>query len=309
MQEETPCKTLGTAGPRMLPGCAWNIPGTVTLDTNVFLAVLVAALLHAAWNSLIKVGSDPFSTICVATLTQAAIAVPVLVLVPAPAADAIPWIVASAVIHTGYKVFLANAYDNADLSQAYPLARGTAPIAVFLVTALLFGAVFSHVETVAVLSISTGVVLMAFKGQYGRPMSRRSIGYVTGTAILIASYTVVDGVGARVAGTPSGYIMWMVIGDAVGMLAFAVLVKGRSVVPSLFPVWRIGLGSGAMSLGSYWIAVWAFTVAPIALVAALRETSILFATVIAALLIREPVGVWRWISIGFIVVGVVLMRL
>lgn len=275
----------------------------------MFLAVLVAALLHAGWNSMVKAGSDPFSTICVATLAQAAIAVPVLVFVPAPAADAIPWIVASAVIHTGYKVFLANAYDNADLSQAYPLARGTAPIAVFLVTVLFFGAVFNHVETVAVLSISTGVVLMAFKGQYGRTMNRRAFGYVIGTAILIASYTIVDGIGARIAGTPSGYIMWMVIGDAVGIFVFAALVRGRSAVPSLFPVWRIGVGSGAMSLGSYWIAVWAFTIAPIALVAALRETSILFAALIAAFLIREPVGVWRWISIGLIVTGVVLMRL
>ena len=279
------------------------------MDPNVFLAVLVAALLHAGWNSLVKVGSDPFSTICVATLAQAAIAVPVLVLVPAPAVDAIPWIVASAVIHTGYKVFLVNAYENADLSQAYPLARGTAPIAVFLVTVIFLGAVFNQVETVAVLSISTGVVLMAFKGQYGRPMNRRSFGYVIGTAVLIASYTVVDGVGARIAGTPSGYIMWMVIGDAIGMLAFAVLVGGRSAVPALLPVWRTGLGSGAMSLVSYWIAVWAFTIAPIALVAALRETSILFATFIAAFLIREPVGAWRWISIGLIVTGVVLMRL
>ncbi len=279
------------------------------MDTNVFLAVLVAALLHAGWNSLVKVGSDPFSTICVATLAQAAIAVPVLVLVPAPAVDAIPWIVASAVIHTGYKVFLVNAYENADLSQAYPLARGTAPIAVFLVTVIFLGAVFNQVETVAVLSISTGVVLMAFKGQYGRPMKRRSFGYVIGTAVLIASYTVVDGVGARIAGTPSGYIMWMVIGDAIGMLAFAVLVGGRSAIPALLPVWRTGLGSGAMSLVSYWIAVWAFTIAPIALVAALRETSILFATFIAAFLIREPVGAWRWISIGLIVTGVVLMRI
>ena len=279
------------------------------MDMNGFLAVLVAALLHAGWNSLVKVGSDPFSTICVATLAQAAIAVPVLIFVPAPAADAVPWIVASAVIHTGYKVFLANAYDNADLSQAYPLARGTAPIAVFLVTVLFLGAVFSHVETVAVVTISTGVVLMAFKGQYGRPMSRRSFGYVIGTAVLIASYTVVDGVGARIAGTPSGYIMWMVIGDAIGLSAFAVLVRGRSAVPGLLPAWRTGLGTGAMSLGSYWIAVWAFTIAPIALVAALRETSILFATVIAAFLIREPVGIWRWISIGLIVIGVILMRL
>ena len=296
-------------GPRMLPGRVRITPETAALDTNVFLAVLVAALLHAGWNSLVKVGSDPFSTICVTTLVQVAIAVPVLVFVPVPAVDAIPWIVASAVIHTCYKVFLANAYDNADLSQAYPLARGTAPIAVFLVTVLFFGAAFDHFETVAILSISTGVVLLAFKGQYGRPMNRRSAGYVIGTAVMIASYTVVDGIGARIAGTASGYIMWMVIGDGIGLLAFASLVRGRSAVPALLPVWRTGFASGAMSLGSYWIAVWAFTVAPIALVAALRETSILFATVIAAFLIREPVGAWRWFSIGLIVIGVVLMRL
>lgn len=278
------------------------------MDTTVFAAVLFAALLHAGWNAAVKVGLDRFSSILLLAIVQAAIALPLLPFVPLPAPEGWWWIGAAALLHAGYKLFLIQAYAHADLSQAYPLARGTAPLIVFVVSVLFLGVVFTSLQIAAIVAISAGILVMAFKGSDTGRMQGKALFYAIGTAGFTASYTLMDGVGARVAGTPSGFILWMVIGDAMVMVAFAVAARGRGVFRALVPAWKTGLAAGAMSLGSYWIAVWAFTQAPIALVAALRESSILFAILIAAFVMREPVSRWRWTSVLLIAGGVVLTR-
>lgn len=278
------------------------------METNVFAAVLFAALLHAGWNAAVKVGLDRFSSILLLAIVQAAIALPLLPFVPLPAPEGWWWIGAAALLHAGYKLFLIQAYAHADLSQAYPLARGTAPLIVSVVSVLFLGVVFTGLQIAAIIAISAGILVMAFKGSDTGRMKGKALFYAIGTAGFTASYTLMDGVGARVAGTPSGFILWMVIGDAMVMVAFAVATRGRGVFRALVPAWTTGLAAGAMSLGSYWIAVWAFTQAPIALVAALRESSILFAILIAAFVMREPVSRWRWASALLIAGGVVLTR-
>lgn len=278
------------------------------METSVFAAVLFAALLHAGWNAAVKVGLDRFSSILLLAIVQAAIALPLLPFVPLPAPEGWWWIGAAALLHAGYKLFLIQAYAHADLSQAYPLARGTAPLIVSVVSVLFLGVVFTSLQIAAIVAISAGILVMAFKGSDTGRMKGKALFYAIGTAGFTASYTLMDGVGARVAGTPSGFILWMVIGDAMVMVAFAVATRGRGVFRALVPAWKTGLAAGAMSLGSYWIAVWAFTQAPIALVAALRESSILFAILIAALVMREPVSRWRWASALLIAGGVVLTR-
>lgn len=124
-----------------------------------------------------------------------------------------------------------------------------------------------------------------------------------------ASYTLVDGIGARASGTASGFTMWMFAADGVVMVVYAVATRGRDIFADLVPAWRSGLVAGGLSLGSYWIAIWAFTLAPIALVAALRESSVLFAMLIATVLLQEEAGRWRWAASALILVGIVLMRL
>ena len=278
------------------------------MDTHVFLAVLAAALLHAGWNSVVKVGLDRFSTVLLLALVQAAIAIPALLLVPSPAPASWPWIATAALLHTGYKLFLVQAYAHADLSQAYPIARGTAPLMVFFISVLFLGVAFEFSEIAAISTISLGIFLMAFGGAGGRRMQGKALFYAIGTAAFTASYTLVDGIGARLAATASGFILWMVIGDAAGMVGYALHKRGIGALSALVPAWRTGVSAGAMSLGSYWIAVWAFTKAPIALVAALRETSILFAILIAAFLIREPVSGLRWASASLIALGVAFSK-
>ncbi len=282
--------------------------GCFEVENHVFLAVLLAAFMHAGWNSLVKVGFDRVSTLLLMSLVQAAIAIPVLPFVTQPTIESWIWILASAALHIGYKVFLMQAYAHADLSQAYPLARGTAPLIVAAWSALVLGATFTPSSVAAILAISLGILLMAAKGSTLGWMRGSAVFWALGTAGFTAGYTLVDGVGARIAGTASGYILWMVIGDAIGMMTFAALTRGRAAFPAMLPAWKTGISTGAMSLGSYWIAVWAFTQAPIALVAALRESSILFATIIAALALSERVNRWRWISACFIACGVALMK-
>lgn len=279
------------------------------MDTIVFLAVLAAALMHAAWNAIVKVGLDRFSSILLLSLAQGALAALLIPFFATPLATAWPWIVASAGLHMGYKLFLIRAYQHGDLSQIYPLARGTAPLIVAMVGAFFLGEVMSWGRTAAVIAIALGVILMArgFRGSAG--LSRTALAFAIGTACFTASYTLVDGVGARIAATASGFTLWMFTLDALGMAVFALATRGPRAIAALRPALLSGTTAGALSLGAYWIAIWAFTQAPLAMVAALRETSVLFAMLIGVFILRERAGIWRWFAAGLIVAGVVLMRL
>jgi drug/metabolite transporter (DMT)-like permease len=279
------------------------------LDTAVFLAVLGAAVMHAGWNAIVKVGLDRFSSILLMSIVQGAMALCLLPFFAAPLAAAWPWLAASALLHIGYKLFLIRAYEHGDLSQVYPLARGTAPLIVALVGAIWLGESMTAGKTAAVAAIALGVIVMSRSGGSLDRLPRKALLYALGTACFTASYTLVDGVGARIAETASGYVLWMFAGDALGMTGFALATRGPGALGRLLPAWRSGIAAGGLSLGSYWIAIWAFTLAPLALVAALRETSVLFAMLIGVFLLGERANPWRWLSAGLILSGVVLMRL
>jgi drug/metabolite transporter (DMT)-like permease len=279
------------------------------VDLVVFWAVLAAAFLHASWNALIKVGLDHFLAIVLLGLVQSVIALVLLPFFPLPAAAAWPWILASAVLHAGYKLFLIKAYAHGDLSQVYPLARGTAPLIVAIIGATLLGETATLLRSLAVAMIGLGIIVMALKGGTGLArIPRIVLFYALGTAGFTAAYTLVDAVGARLSGSASGYALWMFTFDGAAMGLIALTARGKDVFMPLLRSWRSGVAGGAMSLGSYWVAIWAFTKAPVALVAALRETSVLFAMLIGLVVMHEPVGRWRWGAAGLIVSGIALMR-
>ena len=279
------------------------------MDTTVFLAVLAAALMHAAWNAIVKVGLDRFSSILLLSIVQGVLALALLPFFALPAAAAWPWIIASAALHVGYKLFLIRAYQHGDLSQVYPLARGTAPLIVALVGALFLGEGMSFGRTAAVVAIGLGVILMARGNGKGDGLTGVALAFALGTACFTAGYTLVDGVGARIAQTASGFTLWMFALDAVAMASVATVTRGGQVFAAMKPALISGSMAGALSLGAYWIAIWAFTKAPLAMVAALRETSVLFAMLIGVFFLGERAGVWRWIATALILSGVVLMRL
>jgi drug/metabolite transporter (DMT)-like permease len=280
------------------------------MDVVVIAAVLAGAVMHAGWNSLVKIGLDRFSSILLLSLAQGALSLALLWFFPVPAAAAWPWLVVSAFLHTGYRLLLVRAYAHGDLSQVYPLARGSAPLIVAVFGALVLGETIALAGILAVIAIALGVVLMSLKGgaDLGR-LPRKAIYYALATAACTAAYTLIDGIGARLSGTASGFTLWMFALDTLVILTFALVTRGGDAIRRLAPAWRNGAAAGALSLGSYWIAIWAFTVAPIALVAALRETSVLFAMLIAVALMGERAGAWRWAAAALIVTGIVLMRL
>jgi drug/metabolite transporter (DMT)-like permease len=278
------------------------------MSAPVFAAVLFAALLHAGWNALVKLGLDRFSSILFLALVQGAIALALLPFFALPAPAAWPWVLAGAALHSGYKLFLIRAYGHGDLSQVYPLARGAVPLIVTASGALFLGEGMGWPRLVAVLAIAAGIMLMARRERGAAGLTRLGLAFALGTACFTAAYTIADGVGARIAGTASGFTMWLFVLDGLLMLGWGMATRGRAVILALLPAWRRGLAAGGMSLGSYWIAIWAFTQAPLAMVAALRETSVLFAMLIAFFLLEERVGKWRWAAGALILAGIVLMR-
>lgn len=278
------------------------------MTLSVFAAVLAAALLHAGWNALVKIGLDRFSSVLSIALVVGAVAVALIPFFPPPARVAWPWVLAGSALHTGYKLFLIRAYRHGDLGAVYPIARGTAPLIVGLFSLLLIGERPGALDAVAMLAIAGGILLIAAGGGVTR-ISPSALAWALGTACFTAAYTLVDGVGARLAGTAAGFILWLFLFDGLFMLAFALATRGPSALRALVPAWRPGLAAGLMSLGSYWIVVWAFTQAPLALVAALRETSVLFAMLLGALMLKERVGPARWAAAALILAGIALMRL
>lgn len=278
------------------------------MSLSVFAAVLLAAAMHASWNALVRFATDRFASMLLLALTQGGFAILLLPFVPLPARAAWPFVALGALLHTGYKLFLIRAYAHGDLSQVYPLARGTAPLLVALAGFVFLGERLGPQAMLSVAMIGVGVVVMTGAGGTVR-LPARAILYALATAAFTAAYTLADAAGARVAGTAIGFAAWMFVVDGIAMTAYALATRGPAVLASLRPGLRNGAIAGALSLGSYAIVIWAFTKAPVAMVAALRETSVLFAVAIAALLLGERVAPRRWAAAIVIAAGVATMRL
>jgi drug/metabolite transporter (DMT)-like permease len=280
------------------------------LENFVFLAVLFAALCHAGWNALIKVGLDPLSTTTLISIGSGAVALVLLPFAGMPAAASSPWLIASVVVHLFYFAALIEAYRTGDLGQVYPIARGSAPLMTATATTFLVGEKLSLVGWAGIVALVAGVFLLSAHG--GRALAkvdRRAVGFALLTALTICAYSVVDGIGARLAGDPNAYSLSLFVGIAVVMVPYALYRDGRDVIPAMRTYWRRGFAGGALQLLSYGIAIWAMTVAPIAIVATLRETSVLFGAGIAVVVLKEPVRVVRIGAALLIVCGLVLIRL
>jgi drug/metabolite transporter (DMT)-like permease len=280
------------------------------MQNAVFLAVLFAAACHAGWNALIKVGLDPLSTTTLISLGSGVVALILVPFVGTPAMAAWPWLIGSIAIHLVYFASLIESYRTGDLGQVYPIARGAAPLMTAVATTIFIDERLSTVGWTGILALVAGVLLLSARG--GRELAqidRRAIGFALFTAMTICAYSVVDGVGARLAANPNAYSLWLFIGIAVVMLPYALYRDGPDVIPAMQRFWRRGFAGGALQVLSYGIAIWAMTVAPIAVVATLRETSVLFGAVIAVVVLKEPLRAVRVVAACMIVCGLVLIRL
>ena len=280
------------------------------METFVFVAVLFAAACHAGWNALIKVGLDPLSTTTLISVGSGIVALAFSPFVGAPAWAAWPWLVASVVIHLVYFASLIESYRTGDLGQVYPIARGSAPLMTAAATSIFVGEKLSALGWIGIVALVAGVLLLSARGgRHLAEIDRRAIGFALFTALTICAYSVVDGIGARLSVNPNGYSVWLFVGIAVVMVPYALYRDGRDVIPAMQRFWLRGFAGGALQVLSYGIAIWAMTVAPIAIVATLRETSVLFGAAIAVVVLKEPLRAGRVIAACLIVCGLVLIRL
>ena len=269
--------------------------------------VLFSAILHASWNALGKSIRDPMISAGLIGVAYFFIGGTAALFLPLPDPASWPFVVVSVAIQTVYLLFLMTSYEKGDMGRIYPIARGVAPLLVVLVSMTLLSENLGWLQLagIAVLCSSLGVFMISG----GRVQSRSTVGLAIVTGILIAGYTLVDGVGVRVAGNPISYAMWLFLlqGPLIPLLGFA--QRGRIYAGQLCRHLPIGLLGGLLSLVAYAVVVWAQSQAPMAEVAALRETSIIFAALIGAVIFKEKLGVARTSAAFTMVGGIVLIQL
>ncbi len=271
--------------------------------------VLASAVLHAIWNALAHEIRDKLVGFVLINLAFTGCAAVLVCLTPMPDAAAWPYIVVSATLEVVYQVLLLQAYRLGDFGQMYPLARGTSPWLVALVSATLLGRSLPATEAAGVIVISVGLTGLAFADGVPGRAQLPAIAAALGTGVMIASYTIVDGTGVRHSGTVIGYIAWMFLlqGPVLPLVAWG--LRGRSLIPAMRPAWRQGLTGGVLSLVAYGLVVWAQSRGSLATIAALRETSIVIAALIGALVFRERFGLLRMSASATVLAGIAVLEL
>lgn len=278
------------------------------MTLTVFLVVMLAAALHAVWNALVKGGQDKTLNMSAVVVGQGLSGLVCLPFVAVPAPESWPWIALSIGLHIGYQLFLIGAYRIGDLTQVYPIARGTAPILVVAISVLILGVELSAMELAGVLVIGAGIISLWLVRQSDGLRNPKAALLAVITGCFIAAYSMGDGHGARLAGTAVGFFAWSALGNAIIFVVLAGIAKPR-LVTGLPSAWRTIVIGGGASFAAYAMVVWGFTQAPIALVTALRETSIVFALVIGVVLLKERLDLWKVVSTMITICGAALLRL
>lgn len=278
----------------------------------VMAAVLFGALLHASWNALIKGGSDKSLDTALIHGLGMVVALPVVAVVGLPAREAWPFLAASIVVHLGYYIALVGAYRHGDLGLTYPVMRGLAPLLVACTSAALIGEVLPMAAWLGVLAISVGVIGVGLSRSALGGHPGKALRYALANAAIIAMYTVIDGLGVRAAGHALSYVATLFLFEGLPYFLLVMWRRGAQRPEAwryMGRRWKLALAGTAASFGSYAIALWAMTQAPVATVAALRETSVLFAAALGTLWLKEGFGPLRAAGTLVVVAGVMALRL
>jgi len=270
--------------------------------------VLGAALAHATWNAMIKSSRDILLDMTLVVFFAGLVTAPFMLVVETPVAAAWPYIIASMVLHLGYYVALVGAYRAGDLSHGYPILRGVAPLIVSVCALAWLGEAPSTTVWLGVLLICGGVLSLGFAG-FRWQESRVSLGWALANACIIASYTLVDAAGVRAAGKPEVYVVWLFTLDALPFSLIIMWLKRETLAPYARRFWLRGIAGGALSAGAYGVVLWAMARAPVAAVAALRETSVIFAALIGAWLLKEGHIARRIAGAATVAAGVVALKI
>ena len=278
------------------------------MDINIFMAVLFAAVLHSAWNGMVKKHKDKVISVSAIVFGHVPVAFVVMLFVPLPTLDSVPYIILSAIIHQGYQVYLISAYKFGDLTKVYPIARGTGPIVATLISIGLLGIIISKFQIISIILISFGIIFLGLLNK--NLQNDKALFYSLTTGFFIGIYSLTDGYGARISLSPLSFLGWSFILNAM-IFPFTLKFINYSnvfsrVIKEAKIVFWVG---GTLSYIVYAIIVWAFTIAPIPLVAALRESGIIFSIIIGIFYLNEKISINKLISIIIIFLGVVGLKI
>ena len=281
----------------------------MALDLGVLMLVLLAAALHASWNALVKAGGDRLVMTTLVMIGPAPVCAIALFFLPTLQAAAWPFLFASALIHYAYYALMIAAYNHGDLSQVYPIQRGTAPALVALAAWIFAGEALRPAEILGVAIVSVGIMSLAWRRNGARlPAESRAIVFALLNGVAIASYLIADGMGVRRAGEPLTYICWLFVLESVPMLAVTLWLRRGRISAAFAPHWKNGLFGGTIAAISYGIAIWAMSLGPMAHIVALRETSVIFGAALGTLVLKESFGRQRIFAAVLVAGGAILLN-
>ena len=278
------------------------------MDNFVFFLVLFATVMHAVWNGMVKNHPDKAVALAAIVLGHIPLAVAAIIILPAPTIDCIPYIIASSIVHQGYQWYLLSSYQVGDLTKVYPIARGFGPLVATIISILVLGLVLKSLIILSILLICIGIMILGLFDRENKDFKVLKLSLTTG--FFIGLYSLIDGYGARVSLSPIVYMSWAFLLSAAIFPIVLKLKNRKNIFQNIFSegkkIFWIG---GTISYIIYVIVVWAFTKAPIPMVGALRETSILFSILIGYFFLKEKITTTKIISIFLIVIGVIGIKL
>ena len=278
------------------------------MTLGVTALVLLAALMHATWNALIKASRETSLNTALLVGAASLLSAPLLAFVPAPEVASWPYLFASWLVHQAYFAMVGAAYRHGDLSLTYPLMRGLPPLLVACAGAFLLPDVASPWLWAGVVTVSVGVLWIGGFRRAVRHAQGRSSLLAIANAVLIAAYTLIDGMGVRLSGNAASYGLWLFFLIAMPYFGIVASRYRTTIRMQLRAHWWRALLGAALSIGAYLIALWAMTEAPVAAIAALRETSVIFAAMIGALLLNERFGRDRIAGACVVVIGIAMLK-
>ena len=278
------------------------------MDINVFFAVIFAAFLHAVWNAMVKNEENKFFALSAIVFGHVPASVVLIFAVPYPSIESIPYILLSALLHILYQWFLLSAYRVGDYTLVYPVARGTGPILATIFSLIFLGVILSNFELLGIFIISLGILSLTFQ-RIKSFRNHSAVIYALITGFFIMTYSITDGLGARISSSVMSYYGWVCILNALMLpVLLKIMKKTQPISKFLLEGKKLFFIGGTISYFVYLIVLWGFTQAPIAMVAALRETSIIIALLIGTLFLKERFTILKAVSILIIFVGIILLK-
>jgi drug/metabolite transporter (DMT)-like permease len=274
------------------------------VDITTAVLMLAAGLLHASWHAIVKTGSG-LSTLAGMGIVSAALTLPLLFFLDVPPLSVWPVLAVSLALHSGYKASLARAYQQGDLSKAYPLARGIVPLFAASLSYVLLQQAPSAGQFIGIVIVSAGVLALATE-RVGASIDGRLVIAALGASLMVAGYSVVDGYGTRITDWAS-FTAWLIVLDSTLFLGIARLLRGPRLWPQMARNKGSNLAAGILGLCSFTVFVWALSRNPVAIIVAFRECSVIFATIIGASILRERISPRRLSAIGAVAGGLFLI--